>query len=106
MKRLLILAGLITGFILAALAFMVVPNWIESTSVTAQEDPAPEREIIIAVEDVEVIDGVETVLSGEVIVKLENPSELPDGPAAADGIFKGQEGDTILVGNWQYRYFN
>ena len=98
MKRLLIFAGLITGFVLAALAFWAVPNWFESTSVTAQENLAREREIVIAVEEVKVINGEETVVAGEVVVKLENPPELPDGPAAVDGIFKGHEGDTISVG--------
>ena len=98
MKRLLILAGLITGFILAALTFLLVPNWIESTSVTAQEDAVHEREIVIAVEEVEVINGEETIISGEVSIKFENPPELPDGPPAVDGIFKGEQEGTVLVG--------
>lgn len=98
MKRLLIFAGLITGFALAALAFWVVPNWFESTAATAQENLAREREIVIAVEEVKVIDGVETIVAGEVTVKLENPPELPDSPAAVDGVFKGYEGDRISVG--------
>ena len=96
MKKLLILGGAVAGFILAALAFTFTPGWFASTSATAQEDG--ERQMIIAVEDIEVIDGVETVRAGEVTVNFENPDELPDGPSAVDGIFKGQTGDTISIG--------
>ncbi len=96
MKKLSIIVGAIVGFLAAVLLFTFAPNWLQGEPATAQEDG--ERQMIIAIEDVEVIDGVETVTEGEVVVSFDNPPEIPAGPTAVDGIFKSQEGDTIFVG--------
>lgn len=96
MKKFLIIGGAIAGFLIAALLFTFAPNWLNGEAVTAQE--SGERQMVIAVEEVKVIDGVETVTAGEVVVNFDNPAELPDEPTAVDGIFKSQVGDTILVG--------
>jgi len=101
MKKFLIIGGAIAGFVIAALLFTFAPNWLQGDAATAQEvggDSSGERQMIIAVEEVKVIDGVETVTAGEVVINFENPEELPDTAAAADGIFKSQDGDTIMVG--------
>ncbi len=96
MKKFLIIGGAIAGFLIAALLFTFAPNWLNGEAVTAQE--SGERQMVIAVEEVKVIDGVETVTAGEVVVNFDNPPELPDEPTAVDGIFKSQVGDTISVG--------
>ena len=101
MKKLLIIGGAIVGFLVAALLFTFAPNWLQGEPATAQEaggESSGERQMIIAVEEVEVINGVETITEGEVVINFENPDELPDTASAVDGIFKSQDGDTIMVG--------
>lgn len=96
MKKIWIITGAIAGFIGAVFLFTVAPSWLQGDRATAQE--SSERQMIIAIEDVEVIDGVETITEGEVVVSFDNPPEIPAGPTAVDGIFKSQDGDTIFVG--------
>ena len=97
MRKFLIIGGAIGGFVIAALLFTFAPNWLQGGAVTAQENG--EQQMIIAIDNVEVIDGVETVIEGEVVVNFENPAEIPAGPIAVDGIFKSQAGDSIFVGS-------
>ena len=95
-NRVLLITGLGVSFLLGALAFAFLPGLFTTETAGAQ---AGGRVIEIAVEQViKDGDGNETIVAGLVTVDFENPPEVPQVAADAEGIYVEHEGERVTVG--------
>lgn len=92
MKKLILVGGIFAAFALGAVAYALAPALF--TSEPARAADGGERIMEIALE---VVENGESY-GGTVQVNFENPDELPDAPADADGIFVSRDGDTLTLG--------